>query len=86
MDIVKGAYYIDRPFGMENFEERPCPTPLPYWTPTGWRLVALVPPPRQSGADPYALYDRWDNLLHVWDQEYPPSYVEVVKVCEKVMK
>ena len=71
----------ERPFGMANFQERRCPTELPFWAPSDWRLVALVPPIRGDSRDPYVLYDRWGNMLHVWDQEYPPSYVEVMQVC-----
>ena len=73
----------ERPFDMVDFEERSCPTELPYWAPVGWRLVALVPPVRSS-LDPYFLYDRWGNILHVWEQVYPPSYVDVLQVCSQL--
>jgi hypothetical protein len=75
--------HIERPFGMAGFVERKCPTELPYWAPSWWRLVALVPN-QGSGLDPYVLYDRWGNILHVWNQEYPPSYVEVMQVCSQL--
>jgi hypothetical protein len=76
----------ERPFGMADFQERVCPTELPYWTPVGWRLVALVPPIRGDSRDPYVLYDRWGSILHVFNQEYPPSYVEVMQVCSELLR
>jgi hypothetical protein len=80
-----GQKYTERPFGMADFTERSCPTELPYWVPTWWRLVALVPPQRGGGKDPFVLYDRrTDTILHVWDREYPPSYVEVMQVCTQL--
>jgi len=77
----------ERPFGMGEFVEATCPTELPYWVPTGWRLVALQPPQymRTAHPDPYVLYDGWGNILHVWDQEYPPSYVDVLQVCSRLL-
>jgi hypothetical protein len=80
-----GEKYIERPFGMSQFRERGCPTELPYWAPSNWRLVALIPPERAGGADPYVIYDRWGKILHVWEQEYPPSYVEVLQVCTRLL-
>jgi hypothetical protein len=83
--LPPGEKYIERPFGMADFQERSCPTELPNWAPGWWRLVALVPPERRGGADPYVLYDRWGNMMHVWDQEYPPSYAEVMQVCTRLL-
>jgi hypothetical protein len=77
--------HIEKPFGMGDFQERKCPTELPYWAPSWWRLVALVPPERAGSPDPYVLYDRWGNILHVWNQEYPPSYVEVMQICTQLL-
>jgi hypothetical protein len=78
----------ERPFGMQDYREvsysRACE--LPYWVPSGWKLVALLPPQYRSGIDPYVLYDGWGNILHVWDQEYPPSYVEVMQVCSRLSR
>lgn len=79
-----GEKYIERPFGMGNFEERKCPTELPYWAPSDWRLVRLVSL-IQGSQDPYVLYNRWGDMLYVWDQEYPPSYVEVMQVCTQLL-
>lgn len=76
--------HIERPFGMGDFQETRCPTELPYWAPSWWRLVALVPPSRGGGLDPCVLYDRWGKILHIWEQEYPPSYVEVMQVCSQL--
>lgn len=80
-----GTPYTDRPFGMANFEEGICPTELPDWAPSWWRIVALVPPRLSGGKDPYAIYDRWGNLLYLWDQNEPPHYSEVVQVCTKLL-
>lgn len=77
----------ERPFGMADFEERGCPTELPYWAPGDWVLVALVPPEYiRHYSDPYVLYDGWGNILHVWSQEYPPSYVEVMQICTQLTR
>ena len=83
----RGQKYIERPFGMENFRETRCPTELPFWAPTWWRLTALVPPIQRGGADPYVLYDDRDNsILHIWDQEYPPSYIDVMQICTQLVE
>jgi hypothetical protein len=83
---ARGEKYIERPFGMRDYRETRCPTELPYWAPTWWRLTALVPPIRGRGVDPYVLYDdRTGTILHVWNQEYPPSYVEVLQVCSHLI-
>jgi hypothetical protein len=85
--LSRGGKYIERPFGMDNFQERGCPTELPYWTPSWWRLTTLIPPRRREGLDPYVLYDdRTSTILHVWNQEYPPSYVEVMQVCTQLLE
>jgi hypothetical protein len=75
---------IERPFGMQHYREMRYPGELPYWAPSGWRLVALVSAARDSN-DPYVLYDQWGKILHVWEQEYPPSYVDVLEVCTKLL-
>lgn len=82
-----GLKRIERPFGMYDFGEEPCPTELPYWVPTGWRLVAVKPLENDGRYfhDPYIIYDQWDNMLHVWEQEYPPSYAEVLQVCNRLL-
>jgi len=84
-DLPVGEKYIERPFGMGDFQERKCLTELPPWAFTGWRLVALVPPSRGDSRDPYVIYDRWGSILHIFEQEYPPSYVEVLQVCSQLL-
>lgn len=76
---------VERPFGMRDFNEGRCPTELPYWAPSGWKLVALEPPRYREGSDPYILYDQWGSILHIWEQEYPPSYLEVMQVCTQLL-
>jgi hypothetical protein len=83
----RGQSGPERPFGMANFSEERCPTELPYWAPSGWRLTALIPPEYvPERIDPYILYDQWGKILHVWNQEYPPSYVDVLQVCDQLLK
>lgn len=78
---------IERPFGMVDYVEAPYyGDGLPLWVPTGWRLVRLAPPTVDPLRwDPYVLYDRWDNILYVWEQEDPPPYVDVLEVCTKLL-
>ena len=83
--LLRGKKYIERPFGMADYLDVTRPDDLPFWAPTWWRMSHLVPPDR-GGADPFILYDnRTGTILHVWEQENPPAYVDVLQVCTQLL-
>ncbi len=58
---------------------------LPTWAPTGWEICAIEEQ-SASATDPYVIYDRWGILLYQWPDEYVPSPVEVIGVCDELMR
>lgn len=73
-----------RPGGTEYWEEQlQCDLLPKVAILAGFELVRLYPP--DFGRDPYVLYDRYGEILHVWREGYTPRWFEVYEVCRQFL-
>ncbi|KKM64195.1 hypothetical protein LCGC14_1503780 [marine sediment metagenome] len=49
-----------------------------------FRRFELVSITVEAQGDPYVLYNRWQQIVYQWPDEYIPDFVEVREVCDRL--
>lgn len=69
-----------------RIEEWPRPDLLPVEARlASFELIELLPSRYSVAVDPFVLYDRWGHILYQWPDNYEPSWVEVMEVCQRFL-